>query len=89
MTLQNITNLHRILSSLNKLSAKGFLKRRSTWIASMLACFTFLLMAVEVYNIPVSLLISNLMSVVVGLGLIVTLSAAIGWLIAVMRKRHK
>ena len=74
---------------MNKLSAKSFLKRRSTWIASMFACFTFLLLAVEVYNIPVSLLISNLMFMLVGLGLIVTLSAAVGWLMAVMRKRRK
>tara|TARA_B100000787_G_scaffold50539_1_gene36394 strand:- start:228 stop:395 length:168 start_codon:yes stop_codon:yes gene_type:complete len=55
----------------------------------MFACFTFLLLAVEVYNIPVSLLISNLMFMLVGLGLIVTLSAAVGWLMAVMRKRRK
>ena len=55
----------------------------------MLACFAFLLMAVEVYNVPISLMISNLMSMLIGLGLIVSLSAAIGWLLAVLRKRRK
>lgn len=55
----------------------------------MLACFAFLLMAVEVYNLPISLMISNLMSMLIGLGLIVSLSAAIGWLLAVLRKRRK
>ncbi|MEZ8133827.1 MAG: hypothetical protein QMC64_08950 [Porticoccaceae bacterium] len=74
---------------MNKPSSKSFLKRRSTWIASMLACFAFLLMAVEVYNVPMSLLISNLLSMLVGLGLIVALSAAVGWLLVVLRKRRK
>jgi|TARA_B110000503_G_C7117583_1_gene401047 hypothetical protein len=55
----------------------------------MLACFAFLLMAVEVYNVPISLMISNLMSMLIGLGLIVSLSAAVGWLLAVLRKRRK
>jgi hypothetical protein len=55
----------------------------------MLACFAFLLMAVEVYNVPISLMISNLMSLLIGLGLIVSFSAAIGWLMAVLRKRLK
>ncbi|MBT3619807.1 MAG: hypothetical protein HN523_05200 [Porticoccaceae bacterium] len=74
---------------MSKSSSKNFLKRRSTWIASMLACFAFLLMAVEVYNVPISLMISNLMSMLIGLGLIVSFSAAIGWLMAVLRKRLK
>jgi ABC-type Co2+ transport system permease subunit len=74
---------------LSKSSSKSFLKRRSTWIASMLACFAFLLMAVEVYNVPISLMISNLMSMLIGLGLIVSFSGAIGWLMAVLRKRRK
>lgn len=55
----------------------------------MLGCLAFLLMAVEVYNVPISLMISNLMSMLIGLGLIVSFSGAIGWLMAVLRKRRK
>jgi|TARA_B100000768_G_scaffold110754_1_gene102681 hypothetical protein len=55
----------------------------------MLACFAFLLMAVEVYNVPLSSLINNLLSMLIGLGLIVVISAAVGWLLVILRKRRK
>tara|TARA_B110000003_G_scaffold87362_1_gene89496 strand:+ start:3635 stop:3802 length:168 start_codon:yes stop_codon:yes gene_type:complete len=55
----------------------------------MLACFAFLLMAVKVYNVPMSSLTNNFLSMLIGLGLIVVVSAAVGWLLVVLRKRRK
>ena len=55
----------------------------------MLACFAFLLMAVAVYNVPLSSLIHDLLSMLIGLGLIVVISAAVGWLLVILRKRRK
>ena len=63
------------------------IKQRSTWIASMLACFAFLLMAVKVYDVPVSTMTANLMFMLGGLILIIGAAAMLGWIIAYLRKR--
>ncbi len=54
----------------------------------MLACFCFLLMAVKLYDIPVSDLMDNLLIMVFGLLLIVAAAALLGRLIALLRKRR-
>lgn len=66
---------------------KKEIKQRSTWIASMLACFAFLLMAVKVYDVPVSTMTANLMFMLGGLILIIGTAATLGWIIAYLRKR--
>ena len=66
---------------------KKEIKQRSTWIASMLACFAFLLMAVKVYDVPVSTMTANLMFMPGGLILIIGPAALLGWIIAYLRKR--
>ena len=37
---------------MTKPTSKNTLKHRSTWVAAMVACFIFLLMAVKVYEVP-------------------------------------
>ena len=68
---------------------KEQIQQRSTWIASMLACFTFLLMAVKVYDVPVAEITSNLLMVVFGLTVIVAAAALLGRLIVMLRQRRK
>ncbi|MDG0969435.1 MAG: hypothetical protein P8Q37_07490 [Porticoccaceae bacterium] len=72
---------------MTKPSSKRLLKRRSTWIATMVACLIFIVMAVQVYQIPVPLMLTNLLNMLLGLGIIIGLSAALGWLLAYLRKR--
>ena len=64
-------------------------KQRSTWIASMVACFLFLLMAVKVYNVPVDEMAGNLFSLVLGLVIIIATAALLGRLIVALRRRDK
>ena len=68
---------------------KKQIQQRSTWIASMLACFVFLLMAVKVYDVPVTEITSNLLMVVFGLTVIVAAAAVLGRLIVMLRQRRK
>jgi len=68
---------------------KKQIQQRSTWIASMLACFAFLLMAVKVYDVPVTEITSNLLMVVFGLTVIVAASALLGRLLVILRQRRK
>ena len=72
-----------------KPKAKQNLKQRSTWIAAMVACFAFLLMAVKVYKLSVSSLLFNLLIMLVGLLVIIALAAILGWLISMRPKRNK
>ena len=53
----------------------------------MVACLIFIVMAVQVYQIPVPLMLTNLLNMLLGLGIIIGLSAALGWLLAYLRKR--
>jgi len=63
------------------------LKQRSAWVASMVACFAFLLMAIKVYQVSLSTIAINLLLMLIGLLLIVALAALLGWLLAVLRER--
>jgi hypothetical protein len=66
---------------------KSAIKQRSTWIASMVACLAFLLMAVKVYGIPVSEMTSNLLLMVIGTSMVMGAAALLGRLIVILRKR--
>ena len=55
----------------------------------MFGCAAFLLMAVKLYNVPLSSLASNLVIVLLMLAVIVGAAAALGWVIATLRKRGK
>ena len=68
---------------------KKQIQQRSTWIASMVACFAFLLMAVKVFEVPVAEITSNLLMVVFGLTVIVAAAALLGRLIVMLRQRRK
>ena len=72
-----------------KPKAKQNLKQRSTWIAAMVACFAFLLMAVKVYKLSISSLLFNLLIMLVGLLVIIALAAILGWLISMRQNRKK
>ncbi|MGY8850619.1 MAG: hypothetical protein ACKVKX_07840 [Pseudomonadales bacterium] len=68
---------------------KKEIRQRSAWIASMLGCLAFLLMAVKVYDVPVSTMTANLMFMLGGLMLIIGAAAMLGWIIAYLRKRFR
>lgn len=68
---------------------KKEIRQRSAWIASMLSCLAFLLMAVKVYDVPVSTMTANLMFMLGGLMLIIGAAAMLGWMIAYLRKRFR
>ena len=68
---------------------KKEIRQRSAWIASMLGCLAFLLMAVKVYDVPVSTMTANLMFMLGGLMLIIGAAAILGWIIAYLRKRFR
>jgi hypothetical protein len=55
----------------------------------MLGCLAFLLMAVKVYDVPVSTMTANLMFMLGGLMLIIGAAAMLGWMIAYLRKRFR
>lgn len=64
-------------------------RQRSTWIASMVACFLFLLMAIKVYQVPINDMLGNLMTSMLVLVAIISLAAIFGRLIVALRKRNK
>ena len=64
-------------------------RQRSTWIASMVACFLFLLMAIKVYQVPINDMLGNLLTSMLVLGAIISLAAIFGRLIVALRKRNK
>jgi hypothetical protein len=68
---------------------KKHIKQRFTWVAAMLACFAFLLMAVKVYDVPVATMTGNFLFLLGGLILIIAAAAMLGWLIAYLRKRFR
>ncbi len=55
----------------------------------MVACGAFLLMAVKVYDVPLSDMASNLLAMVLGLAVIIGAAALLGRLIATLRQRFK
>ncbi|CAI8261552.1 MAG: Uncharacterised protein [SAR92 bacterium MED-G29] len=55
----------------------------------MVACGAFLLMAVKVYDVPLSDMGSNLLAMVLGLAVIIGAAALLGRLIATLRQRFK
>ena len=68
---------------------RNAIRQRSAWIASMVACGAFLLMAVKVYDVPLSDMGSNLLAMVLGLAVIIGAAAMLGRLIATLRQRFK
>ena len=70
-------------------TAKKAIRQRSAWLASMFGCAAFLLMAVKLYNVPLSSLVSNLLVALLMLAVIVSVAAALGWVLATLRKRPK
>lgn len=72
-----------------KATAKKVIRQRSAWLASMFGCAAFLLMAVKLYNVSLSSLVSNLVIVLLMLAVIVGVAAGLGWVIANLRKRRK
>ena len=69
--------------------SKNVFKKRSAWIASMVACLAFLLMAVNFHDLPLSTLTSNLLTILVGLSIIVGLAALLGGFLAFIKRRTK
>ena len=55
----------------------------------MLACFAFILLAVKVYQLSITELLSNLFTLFLGALAVIAFSAAIGWLLASLRRRRK
>ena len=72
-----------------KATAKKVIRQRSAWLASMFGCAAFLLMAVKLYNVSLSSLVSNLVIVLLMLAVIVGAAAGLGWVIGNLRKRRK
>ena len=68
---------------------KSAKRQRSTWIASMIACFLFLLMAVKVYQVPINDMLGNLLTMLLGLLVIIGAAAGMARLILALRQRHK
>lgn len=74
---------------MTKPNARQSLRQRSAWIASMVACFAFLLMAVKVYNVTLQSLLANGLIMLFGLLLIIAVASLLGWLLAMARERNK
>jgi len=72
-----------------KSNDKSAKRQRSTWIASMVACFLFLLMAVKVYQVPINDMLGNLLTMSLGLLVIIGAAAGMASLILVLRQRKK
>jgi ABC-type Co2+ transport system permease subunit len=72
-----------------KSTSKNTLKQRSTWVAAMAACFIFLLMVVKVYEVPAVTMGTNLLIAILGLAVIIAITAIIGRLMLLLRKRKK
>ena len=75
--------------NVTKSNDKSAKRQRSTWIASMIACFLFLLMAVKVYQVPINDMLGNLLTMLLGLLVIIGAAAGMARLILALRQRHK
>ena len=78
-------NWRNVINTKNKATKR----QRSTWIASMVACFLFLLMAIKVYQVPINNMVGNLLTSMLVLVAIIGLAAIFGRLIVELRKRNK
>ena len=78
-------NWENVINTKNKTTKR----QRSTWIASMVACFLFLLMAIKVYQVPINDMLGNLLTSMLVLVAIISLAAIFGRLIVALRKRNK
>jgi len=65
---------------LKKAATKKAIRQRSAWLASMFGCAAFLLMAVKLYNVSASSLLSNLLIALLVLVIIIAASASLVWL---------
>lgn len=65
---------------MKKATTKKAIRQRSAWLASMFGCAAFLLMAVKLYNVSVSSLLSNLLIALLVLGIIIIAAASLVWL---------
>jgi hypothetical protein len=74
---------------LKKAATKKAIRQRSAWLASMFGCAAFLLMAVKLYNISVSSLLSNLLIALLVLGIIIAAAASLVWIKSAIKKRRK
>jgi len=74
---------------LKKAATKKAIRQRSAWLASMFCCAAFLLMAVKLYNVSVSSLLSNLLTALLVLGIIIAAAASLVWLKNSIRKWRK
>jgi len=74
---------------LKKAATKKAIRQRSAWLASMFGCAAFLLMAVKLYNVSVSSLLSNLLTALLVLGIIIAAAASLVWLKNSIRKWRK
>ena len=68
---------------------KSVLVKKSTWIISMVACFAFILMAIEVYQVSTGTIVKNLLLVILGIIAIQIPAFLIGWAVSRRRKRPK
>lgn len=74
---------------MKKAATKKAIRQRSAWLASMFGCAAFLLMAVKLYNVSVSSLLSNLLTALLVLGIIIAAAASLVWLKNSIRKWRK
>lgn len=74
---------------MTKSKTKSLIKQRSTWIACMLACFAFLIMAIKVYRVSMSTIATHLWVMLIGLLLIIVVAWLLGWLVSLLRGRRK
>lgn len=63
------------------------LRKHSAWLASMMACTSFLLMALNIYEMPIAKLLDNLIMILLVALTIVCLGLAAGWVLVYLRKR--
>ena len=68
---------------------KPILSRRLTWMASMTACFAFILMAVKVYELSIPELVRDLLILLLGAFAVIIVSAVVGWLLVTLKGRRK
>jgi uncharacterized membrane protein YciS (DUF1049 family) len=74
---------------LKKAATKKAIRQRSAWLASMFGCAAFLLMAVKLYNVSVSSLLSNLLTALLVLGIIIAAAASFVWLKSKLKLKQK
>ncbi len=74
---------------MRKAVTKKAIRQRSVWLASMFGCAAFLLMAVKLYEVPVSSLLGNLLIAFVVLGIILAAAASFVWLKSTIKKWRK